>query len=631
MIWSFMLKTIESLVNNKEYEKALGFIKEWLKKNPNPIEHFTEEEYSKLLNYRITVNSILGNKDEIVIDYIRNQKYPSEFTHKINNYPFVYLTMRNNILVKTDAFVNTVSVNTPFENYTGRSATKDIVDHVGIGEIKTQLSKMKNYKKGDYLILEHPSLMAERSFNIFYYDDNPYDLQVLRDSINRVLENAVKMKVKSLGFVALGYEYVVKEPDQNRKNAIAKEIAECIAETIVGFYHMKSKNSLLPEIRFNFVNFLTMRTFDNAFFHFTALPKEYFEQKNKLTILEKDILEKVNTKSEEYIENIKSIAYSVLTNSNLLLLGETGVGKTHFAKVVHDLSDRKNKSFISVNCSYLRQENLVIELFGWVKGSFTDAKDDGTGAIEAAEGGTLFLDEIGYADIEVQKSLLKFLDDGRYNKFGARQKELEADVRLIFGTSGDLKNLIKKGLVLPEFYERINQVEFTIPPLRKRKEDINSLCTSILNELNRLSDTEISFSRDAYEELKKYKWPGNIRQLKKFVENLFNKTKYKNLQTIENEMIISNPPRDILYNETDKISLLEEYLFELLKGWDETKGEFIEEVLNPIVAKVYLRDLQKPRTQSKKFLGIDGNNPQTSRIIRFNKKYDEVRKKINKE
>lgn len=184
---------------------------------------------------------------------------------------------------------------------------------------------------------------------------------------------------------------------------------------------------------------------------------------------------------------------------------------------------------------------------------------------------------------------------------------------------------------MPEFYERINQVEFTIPPLRKRKEDINSLCTSILNKLNRLSDTKISFSREAYEELKKYKWPGNIRQLKIFLENLFNKTKYKNLQTIESEMIISNPPRDILYNETDRISLLEENLLELLKGWDETKGEFIDEVLNPIVAKVYLIDLQKPRTQSNKFLGMDGNNPKTSRIIRFHKKYDEVREKINKE
>ena len=115
------------------------------------------------------------------------------------------------------------------------------------------------------------------------------------------------------------------------------------------------------------------------------------------------------------------------------------------------------------------------------------------------------------------------------------------------------------------------------------------------------------------------------------MENLFNKTKYKNLQTIESEMIISNPPRDILYNETDRISLLEENLLELLKGWDETKGEFIDEVLNPIVAKVYLIDLQKPRTQSNKFLGMDGNNPKTSRIIRFHKKYDEVREKINRE
>ena len=626
-----MLTQIETMMRNGNFEEALEFITEKLKQIPNPIEYFSEEEYSKLLNFRITINSVLGKRDEIVSDYIRNQKYPSEFTHKINNFPFIYLTMRNNILVKTDAFVNTVSAKIPFEDFSGRSATKDIVDHVGIDKIKEQLSKLKSYKKGDFIILEHPNLMAGKSFNIFYYDDQPYDLEILKNSIYKVLDTAVKMKIKTLGFVALGYEYVVKETEQNRKNEIAKEIADCIAEAIVSFYQSKTKTNVLPIIRFNFVNFLTMRTFDNAFFYYSSLPKEYYEQQNRLTKLEKEMLDKVNTKSEEFIENIKGIAYSVLTDSSLLILGETGVGKTHFAEVVHDLSNRKNKSFISVNCSYLRQENLVIELFGWVKGSFTDAKEDGTGAIEAAEGGTLFLDEIGYADMDVQKSLLKFLDDGKYNKFGAKKNELIADVRLIFGTSGDLKNLIKKGLVLPEFYERINQVEFTIPPLRKRKEDINSLCTSILNKLNRLSDTKISFSREAYEELKKYKWPGNIRQLKIFVENLFNKTKYKNLQTIESEMIISNPPRDILYNETDRISLLEENLLELLKGWDETKGEFIDEVLNPIVAKVYLIDLQKPRTQSNKFLGMDGNNPKTSRIIRFHKKYDEVREKINRE
>ncbi len=600
------------------YKDAFKSVQNLLIKNFNLELENELRFYKELIKLRVTIKTLLGEDDPIINEYLRKETFPESTIYEINNHKVV-ITLGNNFNSKADAYVNTVDFIYPFVKMGSKSATKYFIVYVGENEIQKQLEECKKFIKGDFLIIKHANLLAPFSYHIGFYSDEAYDLTMLKTGIKKVLEDAVNKKIKVIAFFPLGFDYV-NRAKESEKNKVANELALCIAEAINEFI-WNNTGKYLPEIHFNIGYNKTLRTFDNAFYHCSLLPKEYYDQKSKLTKLEKDILEKVNTKSEEYVEKIKSIAYSILSDSSLLILGETGVGKTHFAKVVHDLSNRKNKNFISVNCSYLRQENLVTELFGWVRGSFTDAKQDGTGAIEAAEGGTLFLDEIGYADIDVQKSLLKFLDDGKYNKFGAKKNELEADVRLIFGTSGDLKNLIKKGLVLPEFYERINQVEFTIPPLRKRKEDIDSFVLSFLSNINKISETAIVFSREAIETLKEYKWPGNIRQLKNFVENLINKAKYKNITMIEDEMILSNPPRDVLYNSSNRILDFEIAAKELLQAWDVEKGEIIEKVIGPILVKIFTEDLKMKRSDSKRFLGFDSSHIAESRFDRYLNNY----------
>lgn len=621
------IEQIYELIKSGSLPAAYDIVKEKLSEKYNLNDEKELRVYKELIKLRITIKTLLHEDDTIIGEYIRSEMYDQVTEYRVNKYVKIKLTPGSNFNSKVDAYVNTVSIEEPFEKMGERSATKHFVNYIGIDEIKKQLATFNGPLKGNYLIIKHPKMLTPFSYHIGFYTENEPDLSVLKEGIQNVLEDAVNKKLGVLAFFPLGYDYVNRVIESD-KNSMAKKLAECIAETIVRFV-WENENKDIPEIHFNISNIKTLQTFDKAFYHYSAMPQMYYKESSYLTKLEKEMLEKVNTSSKEFIEEIKRVAFTIPSDTNLLILGETGVGKTRFANIVHELSSRRLAKFVSVNCSFLSRRILPIELFGWVKGSFTNATKDGEGAIGVANGGTLFLDEIAYTDLEVQKSLLKFLDDGKYTKFGAKNKELTADVRLIFGTSANFDYLIAKKLFLPEFYERINKVCFTIPPLRKRKEDISLIGENILSQLNKLSNTQICFDIGTYAELKKYKWPGNIRQLKNHIENLYNIAIYNNLKIITPEMVSNDPPRDALYNEAGKITLLESSLFELLKDWDENKGKFIDKVLNPVLAKVYLEDLKKPRTESNKFLGMDGNNPKTNRLDRYAKEYDKVSEYID--
>jgi PAS domain S-box-containing protein len=210
------------------------------------------------------------------------------------------------------------------------------------------------------------------------------------------------------------------------------------------------------------------------------------------------------------------------SDSTILITGESGTGKELFAKAIHNLSSRKEKPLITVNCGALPDTLLESELFGAKAGAFTDAKKDRKGRFETADGGTIFLDEIGDISPALQVKLLRVLQEKKFEPLGS-DKTVQVDVRIITATNQDLETLIAEGGKFREdLYYRINVVKLDIPPLRNRKEDIPLLVDHFIQRFNRLRGKDIAgISTDALSALMNHDFPGNIRELENAIEHAF--------------------------------------------------------------------------------------------------------------
>ncbi|MEO2067968.1 MAG: sigma-54 dependent transcriptional regulator [Desulfurobacteriaceae bacterium] len=203
---------------------------------------------------------------------------------------------------------------------------------------------------------------------------------------------------------------------------------------------------------------------------------------------------------------------------NVLILGESGVGKEVVAKAIHLLSPRKTKPFIAINCAALPSELLESELFGYRKGAFTGAVRDKKGLIEEANGGTLFLDEIGDMPLPLQAKLLRFLETKKFIPLGATE-EKEVDVRVVAATNKDVKEEVKKGNFREDLYYRLSTIEIEVPPLRERREDIPLLVDHFVKELSKKYRKEIKkVSQSFIRSLMEMPLEGNVRELKNIVE-----------------------------------------------------------------------------------------------------------------
>jgi len=207
-------------------------------------------------------------------------------------------------------------------------------------------------------------------------------------------------------------------------------------------------------------------------------------------------------------------------NSTVLLLGESGSGKGHMAKYIHNHSPNRDGPFITVNCASIPSELMEAEMFGYSKGAFTGANTKGNiGLIELANDGTLFLDEIAELSPRMQAKLLQVLHENQYFKVGGREIQ-QVYCRIIAATNRDLQEMIKKGTFREDLYYRLNIFELTLPPLRERREEIIPLAQDILNKFNRKYKMEHEFSPRCYELFKQYSWPGNVRELENIIERL---------------------------------------------------------------------------------------------------------------
>ena len=207
-------------------------------------------------------------------------------------------------------------------------------------------------------------------------------------------------------------------------------------------------------------------------------------------------------------------------DANVLLTGESGVGKSLFAKNIHALSKRKDGPFIEINCGAIPENLLESELFGYEKGSFTGANAEGkVGLIELAHGGTLFLDEISELPINLQVKVLRAIQEKKILKVGGTKEE-SVDFRLITATNRNLEELVKQGAFRQDLYYRLKVIPIEIPPLRERKDDILPLSLHFLNKCNQNYGLNRTFSYIVTEAFQRYNWPGNIRELENLVERM---------------------------------------------------------------------------------------------------------------
>lgn len=228
-----------------------------------------------------------------------------------------------------------------------------------------------------------------------------------------------------------------------------------------------------------------------------------------------EILVSKNVEMQRVIETSKKAAAS---EAIILLTGESGTGKSVFARTIHYLSPRSGKPMGVVSCPSVPHELLESELFGHMKGAFTGAVKDYPGRIMACEGGTLFLDEIGDMAPAVQAKLLRFIQDKEYERLGDSMLR-KADVRIIAATNADLEKRVSEGRFREDLYYRLNVITLTIPPLRKRPEDILSLAHDFLSFFCIANHKTFSaFTEEAEIFLKSHSWPGNVRELRNTIE-----------------------------------------------------------------------------------------------------------------
>ena len=247
------------------------------------------------------------------------------------------------------------------------------------------------------------------------------------------------------------------------------------------------------------------------------------------------------------------------TDANVLVLGENGTGKELIARAIHQRSLRKDNSFVSVDMGAITETLFESELFGHKKGAFTDAREDRPGRFELATGGTLFLDEIGNLTLSLQSKLLSALQSRQVTRVGSNQA-IPVDIRLICATNMNLHKMVQEGTFRQDLLYRINTVEIHVPPLTDRVEDIPMLANHYLNHYAKKYHKQVTtIAPEAMDKLKRYAWPGNIRELQHAIERAVIMTDSASLQETDfllSRSLTSNAPANTLnLDEVEKAAI----------------------------------------------------------------------------
>ncbi len=302
---------------------------------------------------------------------------------------------------------------------------------------------------------------------------------------------------------------------------------------------------------------------------------ENVELKTRLSAKEKfENIVGQNQRMQRIFDLIDTISQ---TDSTVLITGESGTGKELIAKAIHNKSPRMGNDFISINCGALPENLLESELFGHIKGAFTDAYKDKIGLFEQAHKGTVFLDEVSEMSPKMQVKLLRAIQERKIRQVGGN-KEIEIDVRIISATNKDLADSMKNGEFRSDLFYRLNVIAIVVPPLRERKDDIPLLLNYFLRQYNKRFNRAIEgFERDILDLFLEYSWPGNIRELENFVERAvaLEKNKYIGLNSL---------PTELIYNISEKNAIQEDIDATMLEG-NFDFSRYIDDISRNIIIK----------------------------------------------
>ncbi|MDK2919484.1 MAG: hypothetical protein PWQ37_2217 [Candidatus Petromonas sp.] len=362
-------------------------------------------------------------------------------------------------------------------------------------------------------------------------------------------ENIYFQMIQEIGDVMeMGVLFLDEHNKKIYENKVSKhiELEKLINEKQIS---INSTNTGIDEVS---KKHLTYKIFRKAF---TSTNGNFFYAKkieNSQPIIDKTEIRKSvventiigqNSKLIEVLDTIDKIA---TIDSTVLIRGESGVGKEQFAKLIHDKSHRANQPFVAVNCASIPENLLESELFGYEKGSFTGALKSGKiGKFEAANNGTLFLDEIGDMSLNLQAKILRVLQEKVIEKVGGI-KPIKVDVRIISATHQNLEDMIKKKEFRKDLFYRLNVIPIYIPPLRERTDDIENIIHYYIKKHCIINNKPFKIpSKEVINILKRYRWPGNIRELMNIVEYI--------VSTEEKEIITTQTlPREILNQTIDE-------------------------------------------------------------------------------
>lgn len=328
-----------------------------------------------------------------------------------------------------------------------------------------------------------PNLLKERVF----LEDELY----FQEGLGRVVNLPLLVRGKCLGTLNIG-SAETGEPAPHHLEFLM-QVATQIAFAIDSVHAYEQINRLREQL---------------------AKEKEYLVEEIKLT----NNFGAMVAKSEALREVMRLAETVAPTNSSALLIGETGTGKELLARAIHEMSTRRDKPFVRVNCAALPQGLVESELFGHERGAFTGANERQLGRFEMADGGTLFLDEIGELPLDAQSKLLRVLQDGCVDRVGGK-RPVWVDVRIIAATNADLVRAIEEGFFRSDLFYRLHVFPIVIPPLRDRPEDIPLLAKYFVEQYRiKLKRPCRKISDESLERLVRYSWPGNVRELQNVIE-----------------------------------------------------------------------------------------------------------------
>ncbi len=325
------------------------------------------------------------------------------------------------------------------------------------------------------------------------------------------------------------------------------------------------------------------------------LRKELKEQYNFKNIIGK------NDSFRKIIEQVKMVSNTI---APVLIIGETGTGKELIAKIIHFLSDRRDKKFVSVNCAAIPANLLESELFGYYKGAFTGAVTNKKGKFELADGGTLFLDEIGEMDLLLQAKILRAIQEKEIEPLGS-EKTIKVDIRIIAATNKDLEELVNLGKFRSDLFFRLNVINLRLPSLRERKDDIPLLTEYFIKKYSEIYNKKIiGINKEVEELFYRYSWPGNIRELENTIERAV-------IMTQSNLIDASLIPKNIIENKSkyeEKFDLNNFIKEEMEKRANsDDLFENLKGIFEKIIIEEMLIKTGNNKLKAAKLLGINRN------------------------